>query len=54
MKLSHKGLGITEGEWEVFMRHAGATLQKFDVAPRESEEVLSFFSSLKTEIVEAA
>ena len=52
MKLSHRGLGITESEWELFMRHAQATLRKLEVAPRESDEVLSFFTSLRGDVVE--
>jgi hemoglobin len=53
MKLSHKGLGITGHEWELFMRHAQATLKHFDVPPREAGDVLSFFASLKSDVVEA-
>jgi hemoglobin len=52
MKLSHKGLGITEGEWEIFMRHARGMLEKFNVPARETDEVLAFFTSLKADIVE--
>jgi hemoglobin len=53
MKLSHRGLGISEDEWETFMRHARATLQRFEVAERETAEVLAFFTSLKGDVVEA-
>jgi hemoglobin len=53
MKLTHKGLGITEQEWELFMRHAQATLKHFDVPPREVGDVLSFFAGLKSDVVEA-
>ena len=52
MTTSHRGLGITEAEWEIFMGHARATLGRFEVAPRESEEVLAFFTSLKGDVVE--
>lgn len=52
MKLTHKGLGITEGDWEIFMRHARATLQKFEVPARETDEVLAFFTGLKADVVE--
>jgi hemoglobin len=52
MKLAHRGLGITGGEWEVFMQHARATLRKFEVPQREADEVLSFFSSLKGDVLE--
>jgi truncated hemoglobin YjbI len=53
MKTSHVGMHINESEWEAFMRHAAATLDHFDVPSREKDEVLAFFASLKTEIVES-
>jgi hypothetical protein len=34
------------------MRHAAATLEHFAVPSPEKDEVLAFFASLKTEIVE--
>jgi hemoglobin len=52
MRLSHTGLGITEEEWQTFMRHSAATLERFAVPERETQDVLSFFSSLKGDIVE--
>jgi len=54
MKLSHRGLGIGEGEWQSFMRHAQATLRRFEVPERETAEVLAFFTSLKGDVVEAS
>jgi hemoglobin len=52
MRLTHTGLGITEGEWQTFMHHAEATLERFAVPERETQEVLDFFSSLKGDVVE--
>ena len=52
MKLAHRGLGITEAEWEIFVGHAQATLRHFEVPARETDEVLAFFASLKTDVVE--
>ena len=52
MKRSHAGMGIAESDWAVFMRHAAATLDHFEVPAREREEVLAFFASLKGEVVE--
>jgi len=52
MKRAHAGMGIAEGDWAAFMRHATATLDHFEVAAREREEVLAFFASLKGEVVE--
>jgi hemoglobin len=53
MQLSHSGMHINEHDWDVFMRHARATLDHFSVPDRETEEVLAFFSSLKSDIVES-
>jgi hemoglobin len=52
MKLTHAGLGITEGEWKAFMGHAAATLERLAVPERETQEVLGFFGSLKADVVE--
>ena len=53
MKTSHAGMQIGESDWEVFLRHARATLEHLEVPESESAEVLSFFASLKEQIVEA-
>jgi hemoglobin len=52
MKTSHAGMGISGSDWEVFMRHAAATLEHLEVPAREKAEVLGFFTSVKGEIVE--
>ena len=53
MKVSHDGMHIDERDWDVFMRHAAATLDHFDVPAKEKDEVLAFFTSLKAEILES-
>jgi len=52
MKTSHVGMGIGDSDWEVFMRHSAATLDHLSVPAREKDEVLAFFTSLKSEVVE--
>jgi hemoglobin len=52
MKISHRGLGITERDWQIFLGHANATLDHFAVPSQEKSEVLGFVESLKKEIVE--
>ena len=52
MKTSHKGLGITEAEWEIFMPHVAAALDSVGVAPREKAEFLEITQGLKWDIVE--
>jgi len=52
MATSHQGMHINASDWEVFMRHSADTLDHFAVAAREKEEVLAFFASLRSDIVE--
>ena len=54
MKTSHAGMGISESDWQVFMKHAAATLDHFGVPEQEKNEVVAFFTSLKGEIVETS
>lgn len=53
MVLTHRGMRISENDWNVFLGHAGATLAKFQVPEAEQREVVAFVQSLKQEIVEA-
>ena len=52
MKTSHKGLGVSVSDWEVFMRHASAVLEKFAVPVPERDEVLAFLTGLQGDVVE--
>lgn len=52
MKTSHKGLGITESDWETSVKDLNATLDKFKVPKAERDEVLAAISGLKKDIVE--
>lgn len=52
MRLSHKGMGIAESDWKVFLSHAAATLEKFQVPASERRDVVEFVESLKKDIVE--
>ncbi len=53
MKLSHKGMKISEADWASFLAHVHATLDHFKLPPAERGEVLGFIDSLKKDIVEA-
>ena len=53
MPTSHKGMGITARDWDVFIVHLRATLDKLGVPVRERGEVLGFIDGLKAAIVEA-
>ena len=52
MTLAHRGMGINESDWNVFLGHAAATLAKFKVPEAEQGEVVKFVQGLKKEIVE--
>ncbi len=52
MALAHRGMRISESDWNAMLGHAGATLAKFQVPAAEQGEVVAFVQSLKKEIVE--
>ena len=53
MPTSHKGMGITESDWQIFIGHVEATLAEFQVPQQEQDDVLAFIDSTKAGIVEA-
>ena len=52
MKTSHRGMGISETDWQAFLVHLEATLDGFAVPAAERAEVLGFVNSTKPDIVE--
>jgi hemoglobin len=52
MKTSHEGLGITEEEWDRFVKITKEVLNKFKVPAKEQQEFLQLVSPLKSVIVE--
>ena len=52
MKSSHKGLGITEEDWNIAVKHLVNTLTKFKVPEKEQKEVAAAIMGLKADIVE--
>ncbi len=52
MKLSHKGMRISDADWQAFLGHLNATLDTFEVPAPERSEVLGFVESTKPDIVE--
>jgi hemoglobin len=52
MKTAHKGLGITEEDWNIAVKILGNTLNKFHVKEREQRDVVNALSGLKADIVE--
>ena len=51
-KTSHKGMGISESDWEIFIGHINATLDNFQLPQQERNDVVEFIESTKTDIVE--
>ena len=52
MKTVHAGLGITESDWQITVKHLTGTLDKFKVPDKERNEILTMFAGLKNDIVE--
>lgn len=52
MKTAHKGLGITQSDWDLSVQHLVAALDKFKVPQKEKDDLLAIASSLKPDIVE--
>ncbi len=53
MKITHKGMKISEEDWSIFLNHAGATFEALQVPKQECDDVVEFVLSLKDDIVEA-
>lgn len=51
MLLSHKGMNISESDWEAFLGHAGATIEALGVPETEANDVVAFVLSIKGDIV---
>jgi hemoglobin len=51
-KTSHKGMGITQSDWDIFINHLKTTLTQFEVPESEQTDVLNFIESTKTDIME--
>jgi hemoglobin len=52
MKVTHRGMKISEGDWALFIEHIHSTLKDLGVSGQTFDDVISFASSLKAEIVE--
>src|SRR5919112_5668738 len=52
MKDSHRGLGISEAEWDAAAKHLVASLDKFKVPEAEKKDLLAFVNTVKADIVE--
>ena len=53
MLTSHKGMGITESDWQILIDHLKASLAELQVPQQEQDDVLAFIDSTRADIVEA-
>ena len=51
-KTSHRGIGISESDWEKFIAHLNATLDNFQLPAQERSDVIAFIESTRADIVE--
>ena len=49
---SHRGMGISEEDWDCFIIHLKDTLNHFNVPDSEKSDVLAFIETTKADIVE--
>ena len=52
MTTTHRGMQISEADWTRFIGHLTDTLRHFDLPAAETNDVLTFIESTKSEIVE--
>jgi hemoglobin len=48
----HEGLGITEADWDLSVKHLIASLDKFKVGKAEKDDLLKALGTLKKDIVD--
>ena len=53
MATSHRGMNISESDWQRFLGHVGATLDHFRLPAAERAEVTALIESTKADIVES-
>lgn len=53
MKTSHVGMNISEEDRNIFLGHAGATMEALQIPEQECNEVVTLVLSLKEDIVDA-
>lgn len=53
MKITHKGMKISEGDWSAFLGYLNATLDDLQIPKAERDDVVALMQSTKPDIVEA-
>ena len=52
MKIAHSGMGISNADFDAVAEDLTASLDKFNVAPREKNELLAILARMRSDIVE--
>ena len=52
MTVAHRGMGITQSDWDLFIGHLSGTLDKLSVGEMEQNDVLAFIESTRAEIID--
>jgi len=52
MVTSHRGMGITTADWDIFIGHVEETLRQFELPTAEFNDVIGFIQSTRDEIVD--
>ena len=52
MATAHRGMRISADDWDRFLNHVHQTLDHFELAQRERNDVLAFINSTRADIVE--
>jgi hemoglobin len=52
MKTGHSGMGVSNADFDAVVEDLIASLDKFNVAPREKSELLALLAKMRSDIVE--
>lgn len=52
MRTVHEGLGITNSDWDIAVKHLIATLDKFKVGKAEKDDLIKALAGLRKDIVD--
>ena len=52
MAICHRGMRISEADWNIFLGHAAATMRNLEVPEAEQRDIAAFVQQLKADIVE--
>ena len=54
MRTAHEGLDITERDWEIFVKHTIATLDKLEIRGKEWDDCMAIVAGVQVDVVERA